>query len=99
MLSVRGTKTEASSATIPLLPALAAELRAYRERQAAESFARIRPQALVFQTINGKPIHRRNVLRAVQNAAGKAKLNGEDASLSAATTYATPARPWRSRSG
>lgn len=32
---------------------------------------------LVFQTINGKPLHRRNVLRAVQNAADKARLNGD----------------------
>jgi integrase len=76
-LTVRGTKTEASWATIPLLPALAAELRAHRERQASKSFARIRPDALVFQTVNGKPLHRRNALRAVQNAADRAGLNGE----------------------
>lgn len=44
-LTVPGTKTEASAATIPLLPALAAELRAHRERQAAKSFALIRPDA------------------------------------------------------
>jgi integrase len=66
-LTVRGTKTEASRATIPLLPALAEELRAHRTRQAARSIARIRPEALVFQTGTGKPYHRRNVLRAVQN--------------------------------
>jgi integrase len=77
-LEVGGTKTEASSATIPLLPPLAAELRAHRERQGRRSFALIRPDALVFQTINGKPVHRRNVLRAVQNAADKAGLNGKD---------------------
>ena len=76
MLTVRGTKSEASSATIPLLPPLAAEFRAHRERQGKKGFVLIRPDALVFQTINGKPLHRRNVLRAVQNAAGKAGLNG-----------------------
>jgi integrase len=61
-----GRKTEASAGTIPLLPALAAELRAHRERQASKSFARIRPDALVFQTASGNRLHRRNVLRAVQ---------------------------------
>jgi integrase len=75
-LTVRGTKTEASAAMIPLLPALAEELRAHRERQAATGFARIRPDALVFQSASGKPLHRRNVLRAVQTAADKAGLNG-----------------------
>jgi integrase len=76
-LTVRGTKSEASWATIPLLPPVAAELRAHRERRGARSFALIRPDALVFQTINGKPVHRRNVLRAVQNAARRAGLNGD----------------------
>jgi integrase len=76
-ITVRGTKTEASSATIPFLPALVAELRAHRERQAARSFATIHPEAVVFQSVNGRPLHRRNVLRAVQNAADKAGLNAE----------------------
>jgi hypothetical protein len=35
--------------------------RAHRERQASKGFARIRPDALVFQTINGKPLHRRTL--------------------------------------
>jgi integrase len=77
-LTVRGTKTEASWATIPLLPPLAAELRAHRKRQAAIGLARIRAEALVFQSASGRPLHRRNVLRAVQNAARAAGLNGED---------------------
>jgi integrase len=77
-LTVRGTKTEASAATIPLLPALAAELRAHRERQAAKTFVFIRPDELVFQTKHGRPVHRRNVLRAVKNAADTAGLNGND---------------------
>lgn len=76
-LTVRGTKTEASWAVIPLLPPLADELRAHRERQAGKGFERIRPNALVFQSPSGRPQHRRNALRAVQNAADAAGLNGE----------------------
>jgi integrase len=76
-LTVRGTKTEASWAVIPLLPPLADELRAHRERQAGKGFERIRPDALVFQSRSGKPQHRRNALRAVQSAADAAGLNGE----------------------
>ena len=45
-----GTKTEASDASVPVLPALERELRAHRERQAVQGFDRIRPRALVFQT-------------------------------------------------
>jgi integrase len=75
-LTLKGTKTEASWATIPLLPALADKLRAHRERQAALGFDRIRPGALVFQTANGRPVHRRTVLRAITVAAGRAGLNG-----------------------
>jgi integrase len=37
----------------------------------------IRPDALVFQTINRRSVHRRNVLRAVQSAARRAGLNGD----------------------
>jgi integrase len=76
-LTVRGMKTAASWATIPLLPMLAAELRAHRQRQGAKGIDRIRPEALVFQTVSGKPVHRRNVLRAVQTAAAGAGLNGK----------------------
>jgi integrase len=77
-VTVRGTKTEASDATIPLLPALAVELRSHRARQAEHGLDRIHGNALVFQTANGQSVHRRNVLRAVQNAADKAGLNGEE---------------------
>jgi integrase len=62
---------------IPLLPMLAAELRAHRQHQGAKEIDRIRPEALVFQTVSGKPLHRRNVLHAVQNAADGAGLNGK----------------------
>jgi integrase len=76
-LTVRGTKTEASSAGIPLLPPLADHLRAHRERHAEKGFERIRPDALVFQSASGRPQDRRNALRAVQVAAKAAGLNGE----------------------
>ena len=76
-LTVRGTKSEASWATIPLLAPLAAQFRAQRKRQAAKGLARIRPEALVFQSESGKPQHRRNALRAVQAAAVAAGLNGK----------------------
>ncbi len=49
-LTVRGTKSEASWAAIPLLSPLAEHLRAHRERQAAKGFERIGPPALVFQS-------------------------------------------------
>ena len=77
-LTVRGTKSEASWAAIPLLSPLAEHLRAHRERQAAKGFERIGPPALVFQSASGRPQHRRNALRAVQNAADAAGLNGGD---------------------
>ena len=69
------TKTASSAATIPLLPALARELRAHRSRQASRNLHRVHADALVFTTSRGKPQSRRNVLRAVQAAAEAAKLN------------------------
>jgi integrase len=78
---VPGTKTAASVASIPLLPALARELRAHRDRQRDTGIHRIAPAALVFQTANGKPVHRRNVLRAVNAAGVKAGLVAEGQEL------------------
>ena len=72
-----GTKTHASQAAIPMLPALARELRAHRERQRDAGIHRIASAALVFQTEAGKPVHRRNVLRAVNAAGVRAKLVAE----------------------
>jgi integrase len=72
-----GTKTAASKAMLPLLPALAAELLAHRERQGKLGFERIAPDALVFQTTSGMSPGRRNALRAIQAAAGHAGLNAE----------------------
>ena len=68
LVSVPGSKTEASKATIPLLPALAEELCAHRQRQRIESIG----QSLVFTTASGRPLARRNVLRAVTNAGKRA---------------------------
>jgi integrase len=74
-VSVPGTKTDASAATVPLLPALARELRAHRTRQVKKGLTFVQPDALVFQTRTGKSPGRRNALRAVQTAATNAKLN------------------------
>jgi integrase len=73
-IAVRGTKTAASAATIPLLPRLAEELRAHRQRQAGIGLVRIKPDALVFVTFPGQPQSRRNTLRAVNAASVKAGL-------------------------
>lgn len=70
-------KTAASAATIPLLPKLAAELKAHRSRVAGQALARVQPDALVFTTSRGRPHGRRNVLRAVYAAGDAAGLNGE----------------------
>lgn len=78
-ISVAGTKTKASAATIPLLPALAEELRAHREWQGRQGFQRITQEALVFQTLTGLSPGRRNVLRAVSNAGRRAGLVPEGA--------------------
>lgn len=75
MLHVPGTKSAAAAASVPIIPALAAELRAHRGREARRGFARVKPDALVFQTRTGKPQDRRDVLRAVYAAGDEAKLN------------------------
>ena len=66
-----------SAATVPLLPALARELRDHRSRQAGVDLRRIHADALVFQTSRGKPQSRRNALRAVHTAGDAARLNGD----------------------
>jgi integrase len=76
-IQVHGTKTKASAAAVPLLRRLAAELRAHRARQATLGFERVKPEARVFATRSGRSPSRRNVLRAVQNAATAAGLNAE----------------------
>jgi len=76
-ISVRAGKTKASVADVPLLPRLATELRAHRERQGRLGFARIAQDALVFQTATGRPQSRRNALRAINVASERAGLVGD----------------------
>jgi integrase len=68
-------KTAASAATVPMLPVLAAELRAHRSRVAEQALSRVRPDALAFTTSRGRAHGRRNVLRAVYAAGDAASLN------------------------
>jgi integrase len=70
-------KTAASAASLPILPPLAAELRAHRARIAERSLARVHRDALVFTTSRGKPQGVRNALRAVYQAGDAAGLNGD----------------------
>jgi integrase len=79
LIHVPGTKTAARKASVPLMPALADELRAHRERQAGQGFSRIASDARVFQTASGLSPGRRNVLRAVTNGAKRAGLQPEGA--------------------
>lgn len=71
------TKTDASAATVPMLPVLRRELVAHRVRQAERNLQWVRPDALVFTTLRGKPQSRRNALRAVHHAGDQLKLNGK----------------------
>lgn len=71
-------KTEASAATLPLLPALERELKAHRSRQAGRDLRRVHANALVFTTSRGKPQNRRNALRAIYTAGDAVGLNGDD---------------------
>jgi integrase len=77
---VRGTKTAASDATIPLLAPLATILKGHRQEQAKLGVQRIAAAALVFPTYTGKPQSRRNALRAISNASVRAGLvkDGEE---------------------
>ncbi|MGA8488468.1 MAG: tyrosine-type recombinase/integrase, partial [Gaiella sp.] len=68
------TKTQASAATVRVLPALRRELKAHRSRQAARNMALVGPDALVFTTTSGKPQSRRNALRAIHAAGDAAGL-------------------------
>lgn len=70
-------KSAASAATVPLLPALARELREHRQRVASKSLGRVQRGALVFTTARGRPQSRRNALRAVHKAGAAAGLNGD----------------------
>jgi integrase len=78
-IKVPGSKTEASKASVPLLPELSDELKAHRARLRTLGFDRIAPGALVFQTASGLSPGRRNVLRAITNAAKRAGLQPDGA--------------------
>lgn len=69
------TKTRASSAAVPLLPALGREFREHRARQAGRDLQLVHGDALVFATARGRPQSRRNALRAVHAAGDAAGLN------------------------
>ncbi len=90
VLHVPGTKTEASGASVPMIPILVDELRAHRDRQAQLGFERVKSEALVFQTRSGKPQSKRNALRAVHVSGDAANLNGTGR-RSGSTTSVTPA--------
>lgn len=70
-------KTLASASSVPLLPALAAELRFQRQRVASVDLSRVHRDAYVFTTSTGKPQSVRNGLRAVHAAGDRAGLNGD----------------------
>jgi integrase len=70
-------KTRASEAPVPLLPALARELRAHRSRLASRDLRLVYADAFVFTTMRGKPQSRRNALRAVHAAGDAAGLNAD----------------------
>lgn len=71
------TKSAASAATMPLVPLLAEELRAHRQRAASINLGRLHADALVFTTSRGNPQGSRNLLRAVHQAGDAAGLNAE----------------------
>lgn len=64
-------KTDASAVNDqPMTPRLRRELQEHREREGRFGFDRIQADALVFKTKSGKPLHRRNVLRAIRREGG-----------------------------
>lgn len=72
------TKTDASRQEVPLLPVLAASLRAHRQAQAEIGLHRIKPDAVVFVTFTGQAQSRRNLLRAINVASQNAGLWSEE---------------------
>lgn len=71
-LHVRGSKTPAGRATVPLAGALAHVLEEHRQREL--EFGRFSENGLVFQTCTGRTPGRRNAYRAISRAAVKAGL-------------------------
>lgn len=79
-------KTDASRARVPMLPRTAIVLRSWRSKQAELDLSLVKPDALVFSTLTGKPQNRHNVRRAVHVAAEAAGLHA-DATLPTVTTH------------
>jgi len=71
------TKSAASTAIVPMLPALDRELRAHRVRQAGIDLQLVHRSRRVFTTVTGQPQSRRNALRALHAAGDAAGLNGD----------------------
>jgi integrase len=69
MLQVPGTKTKGSAQPVPMTDDLTAVLREHRGRFPGVG------DALVFRTRNGRPHHRKNVLRAIYVSGTAAGLN------------------------
>lgn len=69
------TKTSSSKTTLYPQPGAMDVLREHRRTMAARGLQHVGPNALVFVTWNGLPQSRRNVLRALQNAADKLGMN------------------------
>jgi integrase len=75
--SLQPLKTAASASVVRLVPALARELQAHRQRQAGKDIRRVHRDALVFATKTGRPQSGRNVLRAIHAAGDAAGLNDD----------------------
>jgi integrase len=71
------TKTRASAASVPLFPALAAELHRHRDRIAASNPHLVDPDAFLFMGRGGKPRCRSIAGRAIRQAGFRAGLNTE----------------------
>lgn len=69
------TKTENSKATVPLMPEVLTRMREHRRTMAARGMQLVQRDKLAFVTLTGGPQHRRNVLRALQNAADRLGMN------------------------
>jgi integrase len=68
-------KTQASAATVPMLPTLKRELLAHRGRLAEQDLQRVRPDALLFLGDHGELIGSRRTWRVLGTAAKRAGLN------------------------
>lgn len=68
-------KTVSSAATLPLLPSLKRELLEHRSRMAGIDLQRLRPEALVFLSVRGRPLCTSVTRKELTRAATAAGLN------------------------